>query len=246
MKIRIWVENVTFKTFGLECRNGGLGQRGKHCKCWDVDTPYLMDLPLRKHSLEHAAEKCLTHIGGMFLTRDVCKQQPSPSVVIRVQCERPHSRYRMGVVWKTRSSCWYIFGISKDLNLISWKTKGAILFVVNQNRRAICLPHFWAAFDTNDPKIIYMNCWSSCPTYLYKYCLYNFLFRVSQRRREAQRKCICGATLRVEITLMILDETIWYKMLNVWRLLQSSSAAAIKRIFKLLASNWLIAFNSYD
>lgn len=44
---------------------------------------------LRKHSLEHTAEKRLTYIGGIFLSQeDVCKQQPSLSIFIKPQCEK--------------------------------------------------------------------------------------------------------------------------------------------------------------
>lgn len=68
--------------------NAALGQSRKHLEHKEVDTPYLMDQPFRKHSLEHAAEKCLTHIGGTLLTRDVCKQQHFPCVVARDWCER--------------------------------------------------------------------------------------------------------------------------------------------------------------
>lgn len=108
--------------------NAAVGQSSKHSQHGYVDTLYLMDRPLRKHSLEQAAEKCLTHIGGMLLTKDVCKQQPSPCVVVGVQCERPSGPYRMGVVRNTRSNCNHVFGISKRLHLICQATIRAILF----------------------------------------------------------------------------------------------------------------------
>lgn len=43
---------------------------------------------LRKPSLEHTAEKRLTYIGGIFLSQDVCKQEPSLSVFTKPQCEK--------------------------------------------------------------------------------------------------------------------------------------------------------------
>lgn len=103
--------------------NTAVGQSSKHSQYGYVDTLYLMDRLLRKHSLEQAAEKCLTHIGGMLLTRDECKQQPSPCVVVGVWCERPSGPYRMGVVQKTRLCCNHVYGISKRLHLICQTTE---------------------------------------------------------------------------------------------------------------------------
>lgn len=130
--------------------NGAVGQSSKHSQHGYVDALYLMDRPLRKHSLERAAEKCLTHIGGMLLTGDACKQQPSPLAVVGVRCERRSGPYRMGVVRKTRSQCNHVYGISKRLHWICQATS--------------CQPQVQAALDTNDPRIIRMNCWSKCLT----------------------------------------------------------------------------------
>ena len=63
----------------------------KHYNCCDDDTPYLMDHPSQScpHSLEHTVEKCLTYIGGIFLSKDVCKQQPSRTILIKPKCQSP-------------------------------------------------------------------------------------------------------------------------------------------------------------
>lgn len=91
-----------FVCLGESMGNAALGQGSKQSERGDVDTPYLMDRPLRKHSLEQAAEKCLTHIGGMLLAGDVCKQQPSPSAVVGVQCEGPRRSVQDGCCAKNK------------------------------------------------------------------------------------------------------------------------------------------------
>lgn len=135
----VWRPSRVFVCLREPVGNAAVGQSSKHSQHGYVDALYLMDRPLRKHSLERAAEKCLTHIGGMLLTGDVCKQQPSPCVVVGVRCERPRGPYRMGVVRKTRSRCNHVFGISKRLHLICQPTRKAILFSC-RSRKVICLP----------------------------------------------------------------------------------------------------------
>lgn len=135
-----------FMCWGELMGNSALGQGSKHSERRDVDTPYLMDRLLRKHSLEHAAEKCLTHIGGMLLAGDVCKQQPSPSVVVGVRCKEPSGPYRMGVVRKTSLRCYHVFGISKSHNLICQATKRSILFCCQSQQGSEMFTTFPSSF----------------------------------------------------------------------------------------------------
>ena len=130
----------------------------KHYNCCDDDTPYLMDHPSQScpHSLEHTVEKCLTYIGGIFLSKDVCKQQPSRTILIKPKCQKPCNWYRMSVVrgTKRRFSRCYISEIPQGLNFIHCM---ALKTGVTLHSMFNILPHFWTDFPLEDYTVL------SCP-----------------------------------------------------------------------------------
>lgn len=102
-------------------------------RCWhSLSNGSARSVMLRKHSLGHTAEKCLTYIGGIFLRKDECKQQQPLSVFIKPQCEKPCSWYSTSVVWKTKFSCCSNSQIPPDHNLICWKALKTKRFYVYQ------------------------------------------------------------------------------------------------------------------
>lgn len=135
----VWRPSRVFMCLREPMGNAAVGQSSKHSQHGYVDTLYLMDRPLRKHSLEQAAEKCLTHIGGMLLTGDVCKQQPSPCVVVGVRCERPSGPYRMGVVRENKVALQPRFwNFQKtSFNLPSYRKSPFILLSITAGKRYV-------------------------------------------------------------------------------------------------------------
>lgn len=126
-----------FVCLGEPMGNAALGQGSKQSEHADVDTPYLMDRPLRKHSLEQAAEKCLTHIGGMLLAGDVCKQQPSPSAVVGVQCEGPRRSVQDGCCAKKQAcAAITVLEFPKALIELPERQKESFYFAVNHSQGA--------------------------------------------------------------------------------------------------------------